>query len=85
MLKAIAIATLLVAGVGSSQAHGLIPADPHQRPYAEGELERIIAASPTVEDLVRAMLVGDDPERIEVLVEIIAGPDEHAPIVVAQR
>lgn len=81
MIKILAVCACSMAAFVSLQS---TPDAVFQKPYAPGEIERIIAANPTVEDLVRAMLVGDDPARVDALVDAIAGPDE-AVMVMASR
>ena len=82
-MKATLAAIVFTTGVLYAQGLPQPPPDTvFQTPYAPGEINRIIAASPTVEDLVRTMLVGDDPREIDALVDAIVG---EAPMVVASR
>lgn len=84
MLKAIGAVSIAILCIGATPSPTTAPSSVFQSPYAPGEIDELIASSPTVEDLVRAMLVGDDPQRIDALVEAIAGPDA-SPLVIASR
>lgn len=81
LVKALVVGMALVAVPSSMEGGGGMGRDAVHVPYRAGEIDQIIASNPSTDDLIRAMLVGDDAEKVDMLIEAILAEDAGADLV----
>lgn len=81
IMKAITLGIMLAATPFPSTSDIVAGRDTVHVPYRPGEIDAIIAGNPSTDDLIRAMLVGDDPVKVGMLIEAIAGDGEDNDLV----